>query len=68
MLPSTLTFNYPNVNALVAFLVRELGIAATTEASEASAVTPLGVASDVLNELSEKELEQRLLARLEETR
>ena len=69
MLPSTLTFNYPNVSALVAFLVDELGIApAATEAAAASSVTPLGSTGDVLNELSERELEERLLARLEETR
>jgi acyl transferase domain-containing protein/SAM-dependent methyltransferase/acyl carrier protein len=68
-LPSTLTFNYPNVSVLAAFLVDALGIAtAATEAEAGSSVTPLGSTGDALNELSEQELEERLLARLEETR
>jgi acyl transferase domain-containing protein/NADP-dependent 3-hydroxy acid dehydrogenase YdfG/acyl carrier protein len=70
-LPSTLTFNYPNVGALAGFLERELapslaqgaGVAAAA-AQPATTVPP----TDNLDELSDEELEKRLLARLSETR
>ena len=109
-LPSTLTFNYPNVGALAGFLERELApslpqgvgapaatagtagagalktVAATANgapnaaASAAAAIganSPSAAAvqstatvppSDNLDELSDEELEKRLLARLSETR
>jgi acyl transferase domain-containing protein/NAD(P)-dependent dehydrogenase (short-subunit alcohol dehydrogenase family) len=67
-LPSTLTFNYPNVGALTAFLARELRV------SEPTARTPLPIDGGEngddgeLDRLSDDELEARLLARLEQTR
>lgn len=74
-LPSTLTFNYPNVGALAGFLERELVVAdvATVDggvpaAPEAKATVVRGPTTDNLDELSEEELEERLLARLSETR
>lgn len=72
-LPSTLTFNYPNVGALAGFLERELVVA--TQAAEPATNAPVVqtapaaiAANDNLDELSEAELEARLLARLSETR
>jgi acyl carrier protein len=71
-LPSTLTFNYPNVGALARFLERELVVArqAAEPATTAPVVQPAPAvaANDNLDELSEAELEARLLARLSETR
>jgi acyl carrier protein len=74
-LPSTLTFNYPNVAALAGFLDREIGTQAPTApaagsdsasagASPPAVVTPEG---DIAS-LSDAELEARLLARLEAAR
>jgi acyl transferase domain-containing protein/NADP-dependent 3-hydroxy acid dehydrogenase YdfG/acyl carrier protein len=76
-LPSTLTFNYPNVGALAGFLERELApslaqgatataVAGTQSAAAQSATT--APSTDNLDELSDEELEKRLLARLSETR
>jgi acyl transferase domain-containing protein/acyl carrier protein len=67
-LPSTLTFNYPNIAALTAFLQRELVVSA--EAAPAapegkSAPVPAAATTDELDSLSEEQLEARLLARLE---
>ncbi|MDQ2644214.1 MAG: beta-ketoacyl reductase, partial [Myxococcota bacterium] len=68
-LPSTLTFNYPNVNALTSFLEAELGsdVAAAAAAAapvvEAKAPAP----SADLDELSVDELAARLRASLEGT-
>jgi acyl carrier protein len=86
-LPSTLTFNYPNVGALAGFLERELapsmpqgattvagmtGVTGTTAAiivsGAPSAAAAAPVSTDNLDELSDEELEKRLLARLSETR
>jgi acyl transferase domain-containing protein/acyl carrier protein len=86
-LPSTLTFNYPNVGALAGFLERELapsmpqgavtvagmtGVTGTTAATVVSgtpsAAAAAPVSTDNLDELSDEELEKRLLARLSETR
>jgi acyl transferase domain-containing protein len=73
-LPSTLTFNYPNVGALAGFLETML---ATTLAGNAAAPTPVArnaaatpavaapPAPQDIGALSEDELEQQLLARLE---
>jgi acyl carrier protein len=66
-LPSTLTFNYPNVGALAGYLEREL----TSSLPQGAAVAQSPVAApstDNLDELSDEELEKRLLARLSETR
>jgi acyl carrier protein len=70
-LPSTLTFNYPNIAALAAYLQRELvgaekpvAVCAAPEAKPAPAV----VATDDLDSLSDEQLEARLLARLEAAR
>ncbi len=69
-LPSTLTFNYPNVDALTGFIEAELG---STVASEPVPVAPPAAATPPvpageLAELSDDELEARLLARLSEVR
>jgi acyl transferase domain-containing protein len=76
-LPATLTFNYPNVTALVAFLQRSLTAAgavttvsvppvATMERDPAQAAP--GQATPGLDALSEAELEARLLSTLEKMR
>jgi acyl carrier protein len=75
-LPSTLTFNYPNVGALAAFLETRLAAAAETAAPAAlQAATPAASVaptpqpgSDELDALSDEELEARLLASLEQAR
>jgi microcystin synthetase protein McyG len=70
-LPSTLTFNYPNIAALAGFLQRELvvpeGSAAVALAPEAKPAVVV-VATDDLDSLSDEQLEARLLARLEAAR
>jgi acyl carrier protein len=66
-LPSTLTFNYPNVGALAGYLEREL--TSSLPQGAAAAQSPVAAPStDNLDELSDEELEKRLLARLSETR
>ena len=70
-LPSTLTFNYPNVLALATFLDRELAAAekrTSTVAAPVAEVASVAVESGDLDALSDEELEARLLARLEATR
>jgi acyl carrier protein len=62
-LPSTLTFNYPNVVALAGFLGRELGDAEAPPV-KISAPPPPQDSSD-LDDLDDAELEARLAARLE---
>jgi hypothetical protein len=69
-LPSTLTFNYPSIKALVAFLVREVADVSPdggpgTDTAEWRAVEATRADVDYL---SDAEVEARLLARLEETR
>ncbi len=75
-LPSTLTFNYPNVQALAGFLA---GLFAAPEPAgpeptgpELAPSTPMAVQSadsePALDALSDEELEARLLARLEQIR
>ena len=67
-LPSTLTFNYPNIGALAAFLEREVG---TTSASMGAIVSTPSVSHssiDDLDRLTDPELEARLVARMEEAR
>jgi len=77
-LPSTLTFNYPNVAAIAGFLERELAPAFPV-AGSASAPGDLGAwarsidgpsvsPAGALDSLSEDELEARLLASLERAR
>jgi hypothetical protein len=74
-LPSTLTFNYPNIRALASFLDGELS--ARREAPIVPAHQPPAAATNVvapppemtdLAALSDEELEARLLARLENLR
>jgi acyl carrier protein len=66
-LPSTLTFNYPSVSALAAFLERDIqGVSSAAPVPTAPAVSK--PSDDHLDELSDAELEARLLARLEEVR
>jgi acyl carrier protein len=70
-LPSTLTFNYPNVGALAGFLLRELDVAETSVVAAVAFAPPPGspiAANESLDELSDDELEARLLARLTEAR
>jgi acyl transferase domain-containing protein/SAM-dependent methyltransferase/acyl carrier protein len=72
-LPSTLTFNYPNVAALARFLETQL-VVKPAEPAAAVASTPASVAAanaDLdadLDALSDDELELRLMARVEQTR
>jgi NAD(P)-dependent dehydrogenase (short-subunit alcohol dehydrogenase family)/acyl carrier protein len=73
-LPSTLTFNYPNIDALVGFLEREFAASMPAQkpdvAGAAGADLQKGASngtSDV-SALSDAELEARLLARLEALR
>jgi acyl carrier protein len=73
-LPSTLTFNYPNVDALVGFLEREFAAAVVPPprdderppAPDVAQAVPNGESD--LSALSDAELEARLLARLEALR
>jgi acyl carrier protein len=65
-LPSTLTFNYPNVTALAGFLARELEPPTQPAAEQPPSSRSREAAN--LDELSEVELEERLLARLSQTR
>jgi acyl carrier protein len=71
-MPSTLTFNYPNVGALARFLETQLIVKAAEPARAASAAAPEAVvvpdADADLDALSDDELEARLMARLEQTR
>jgi NAD(P)-dependent dehydrogenase (short-subunit alcohol dehydrogenase family)/acyl carrier protein len=72
-LPSTLTFNYPNIAALAAFLQRELVVSAELAAAPTAlevkrAPAPAVVVTDDLDSLSEQQLEARLLACLEAVR
>jgi acyl carrier protein len=68
-LPSTLTFNYPNVNALVEFLFQELQpVPATASAEAPRAPVAERIATSDLDALTDEELEARLRARLEQTR
>ena len=69
-LPSTLTFNYPNVSALAGFLLRELDVVEAPAVAEVPAAPPSPplAADESLDDLSDDELEARLLARLSETR
>ena len=71
-LPSTLTFNYPNIGALATF-IQGLLQEATRTAQEITSDSPAAPAAPLANEsaldeLSEDELEQRLLSRLEQMR
>lgn len=73
-MPSTLTFNYPNVAALARFLETQLTVkiaepsatVATLSSADVTAVVP--EAEVDLDGLSEGELEARLMARLERLR
>ena len=70
-LPSTLTFNHPNAAALAAFLhgLLQAALPAETAAPVAPAVVvDESVENDDLDDLSDDELERRLLARLEQMR
>jgi acyl transferase domain-containing protein/acyl carrier protein len=70
-LPSTLTFNYPNIAALAAFLQRELAAPGESTAARAAPETrqaPVEVPTVDLDSLSDEQLEARLLARLEAAR
>ncbi len=68
--PSTLTFNYPTVQALAAFLARGFGEMPPQTAAKPLPRTGLVAAEAAadLSDLSESELEARLLARLDELR
>ena len=74
-LPSTLTFNYPNVSALASFLQRELDakrIVTKPAVSEKSPEVPKAMAhlatTDDLDALTDAELEAHLLSALEKAR
>ncbi len=70
-LPSTLTFNYPNIAALAAYLEREFAAATTEQAPVREAPVRTAAAPELsrdLAALSDAELEARLLARLEQSR
>jgi acyl carrier protein len=70
-LPSTLTFNYPTVSALTVFIDGQLraSTSATAPAPSPIAAAPIVTSADQgLDNLSDDELEARLLARLEQMR
>nr|MBP7567874.1 SDR family NAD(P)-dependent oxidoreductase [Burkholderiaceae bacterium] len=72
-LPSTLTFNYPNVGALARFLETQLTVKTTAPTAAVAAPVPAATvevpdADADLDSLSDDELEARLLARLEQTK
>jgi NADP-dependent 3-hydroxy acid dehydrogenase YdfG/acyl carrier protein len=76
-LPSTLTFNYPNVGALAAFLDSQLTdtmahaasrVAAPAAVQSGPATAPADASGADLDALSDVELETRLLAALEKAR
>jgi acyl transferase domain-containing protein len=71
-LPSTLTFNYPNISALAAFIDEQLKTTASDiEQMATNPTSDVAIAitqSRDLDALSDDELEARLLARLEQTR
>ncbi|MEO8804850.1 MAG: type I polyketide synthase [Burkholderiaceae bacterium] len=69
-MPSTLTFNYPNVAALARFLETQLIVKAPEAAAapEVSAAVIVPSAEAELDTLSDDELEARLMARLEQAR
>ncbi|MFZ5542948.1 MAG: type I polyketide synthase [Pseudomonadota bacterium] len=65
-LPSTLTFNYPNVNALAGFLATLFAAPEAPVAAPVAAPEPAPVQGADLDALSDDELEARLLAKLEQ--
>ena len=72
-LPSTLTFNYPNVGALARFLETQLTVKPAAPPAPAAAPATVAAvevpdADADLDSLSDDELEARLMARLEQTR
>jgi hypothetical protein len=77
-LPSTLTFNYPNVAALAGFLHQQLqarsleggaaAVDAAAPAASAAPTEPVPHAASDLDSLTDDELEARLMARLRDTR
>jgi acyl transferase domain-containing protein/NAD(P)-dependent dehydrogenase (short-subunit alcohol dehydrogenase family)/acyl carrier protein len=66
-LPSTLTFNYPNVAVLASYLQRDAGDSQQPTPPDLRAAEPISVevVTDDLDRLSEDQLEARLLTRLE---
>ena len=64
-LPSTLTFNYPNIAALASFLLGELAAAEAVAAVLPAPTPPPPSTVSGLDALSDAELEARLRARLE---
>ena len=69
-LPSTLTFNYPNIRALAGFLLKLVASAAATEPEPEHESRPTGVPVDAqdLDALSDEELQAQLMVLLEETK
>jgi acyl transferase domain-containing protein/acyl carrier protein len=69
-MPSTLTFNYPNVGALARFLETQLTVKAveTSVVPAATAAVVVPSPDTELDDLSDDELEARLMARLEQAR
>jgi NAD(P)-dependent dehydrogenase (short-subunit alcohol dehydrogenase family) len=65
-LPSTLTFNYPNVAALSGYLESALNQSHKPGRAEAAAAPEAPVSPEDLDELSDDELEARLMSRLEQ--
>ncbi len=63
-LPSTLLFDYPTIDALTAFISRELWGDESKPVSETAAAKPAPAAAD-LNSLSDEEAEAMLLAELD---
>jgi acyl transferase domain-containing protein/SAM-dependent methyltransferase/NAD(P)-dependent dehydrogenase (short-subunit alcohol dehydrogenase family) len=66
-LPSSLTFSYPNLQSLSDFLAHELGETAETK-DRLDVASSSTIATTAFEDLTEVELEARLLARLQEVR
>ena len=64
-LPTTVTFNYPNVNALAGFLDSRFGIQTSPAKMETTGKTELSQPVDDYDSISEEDLAARLRATLD---
>jgi acyl carrier protein len=66
-LPSSLTFSYPNLKSMSDFLASKLG-ESRDQKVEVQVIPPPPLQTTLADDLTESELESRLLARLQEVR